>query len=202
MPEEMWRTFIGIELDRPLRSALAKIQEQFKRQMPPGSVRWVEPEGIHLTLKFLGDTAPARVRAIEAGLQRACAGFERFEFTVEGRGCFPNTRRPRVVWVAVRDKGQNLMRLSAAVEREVAPLGWPTEERAFSPHLTLGRVGRGVSGRDEEAVGKAVEASVVEQIGRQPVTGISLIRSELHPNGASYSRLLTVPLVALNEQGA
>jgi RNA 2',3'-cyclic 3'-phosphodiesterase len=202
MPEEIWRTFIAIELDRPLRNALAKIQEQFKRQMPPGSVRWVEPEGIHLTLKFLGDTARARVGEIEAGLQRACAGFEPFEFTVEGRGCFPNTRRPRVVWVAVRDKGQNLMRLSAAVEREVAPLGWPSEERAFSPHLTLGRVGRGVSGRDEEAVGKAVEASVVEQIGRQRVTGISLIRSELHPNGASYSRLLTVPLVELNQPGA
>jgi 2'-5' RNA ligase len=193
MPEEVWRTFIAIELDRSLRSALAKIQEQFMRQMPPGSVRWVAPEGIHLTLKFLGDTPRTRVPQIEAALQRACLGFEPFEFSVEGRGCFPNTRRPRVVWVAVRDKGQNLMRLSAAVEHEVEPLGWPTEERGFSPHLTLGRVGRGVSGSDE-AVGKAVDATVVEQIGQQPVTGVSLIRSELHPDGASYSRLLSVPL--------
>jgi 2'-5' RNA ligase len=196
MPEEIWRTFIAIELDRSLRSALAKIQEQFKRQMPPGSVRWVAPEGIHLTLKFLGDTERTRVARIEAALQRACVGFEPFEFSVEGRGCFPNSRRPRVVWVAVRDKGQNLTRLSAAVEREVAPLGWPTEERGFSPHLTLGRVERGVSEGDEEAVGKAVEASIVEQIGRQRVPGVSLIRSELHPDGASYSRLLSVPLGA------
>ena len=196
MPEEVWRTFIAIELDRSLRSALAKIQEQFKRQVPPGSVRWVAPEGIHLTLKFLVDTPRTRVTQIEAALQRACVGFEPFEFSVEGRCCFPNTRRPRVVWVAVRDKGQNLMRLSAAVEREVAPLGWPTEERGFSAHLTLGRVGTGVSGSDEAAVGKTVEASAVEQIGRQRVTGVSLIRSELHPDGASYSRLLSVPLPA------
>jgi 2'-5' RNA ligase len=196
MPEEVWRNFIAIELDRSLRSALAKVQEQFKRQMPPGSVRWVAPEGIHLTLKFLGDTPHTRVTQLEGALQQACLGFEPFDFSVEGRGCFPNTRRPRVVWVAVGDKGQNLMRLSAAVECEVAPLGWPTEERGFSPHLTLGRVGRGVSESDEASVGRAVETSVVEQIGLQHVTGVSLIRSELHPDGATYSRLLNVRLAA------
>ncbi len=196
MADEIWRTFIAVELDRPLRSGLARVQEQLKRQMPPGSVRWVAPEGIHLTLKFLGDTERSRLAQIEAALQRACLGFAPFEFTVEGRGCFPNTRRPRVVWVAACDKGQNLLRLSSAVEREIAPLGWPTEERPFSPHLTLGRVGRGVSRRDEEAVGKTVEASVVEQIGRQPVTQVSLIRSELHREGASYSRVVSIPLAA------
>src|SRR5450756_1284170 len=74
VPEEVWRTFIAIELDRSLRSALAKIQEQFKRQVPPGSVRWVAPEGIHLTLKFLVDTPRTRVTQIEAALQRACVG--------------------------------------------------------------------------------------------------------------------------------
>ena len=200
-PNEPLRTFIAVELDHSLRSALAHIQDGFKRQMPPGSVRWVEPEGIHLTLKFLGETPRQRVAAIETALRVACAGFTPFEFSVEGRGCFPNTRRPRVVWVAVRDKGQMLARLQAAVEREVAPLGWPTEERGFSPHLTLGRVGRGVNSRDEMAVGQAVEASVVELIGRQHVTEVSLMQSELHPGGAVYTRLLSVPLELLPPAG-
>jgi 2'-5' RNA ligase len=196
MPEEILRTFIAVELDRSIRNELARIQERFTRQMPRGSVRWVSPEGIHLTLKFLGDTPAAKLPAIEDALRRACAGFQPFEFTVEGRGCFPNTRRPRVVWTGVRDKGQMLARLAAAVEREVSPLGFPTEDRAFSPHLTLGRVGRGVSQHDEAAVGQIVEAAVVEQVGRQRVTAVNLIRSDLHPSGAVYATLISVPLEA------
>jgi RNA 2',3'-cyclic 3'-phosphodiesterase len=194
MPEEILRTFIAVELDRGIRNELGRIQERFKRQMPPGSVRWVAPEGIHLTLKFLGDTPSGKLPAIEAALHRACAEFQPFEFTVEGRGCFPNTRRPRVVWVAVRHKGQMLARLNVAVEREVAPLGFPTEDRAFSPHLTLGRVGRGVSPRDEVAVGQAVEDSVIELIGRQRVTAVNLIQSDLRPMGAVYTPLVSVTL--------
>jgi 2'-5' RNA ligase len=167
--------------------------------MPPGSVRWVEPEGIHLTLKFLGDTPRARISEIKVAIERACVGFAPFEFEVEGRGCFPNTRRPRVVWVAVRDKGQVLARLNTAVEREVAPLGWPTEERAFSPHLTLGRVTRNADSRSEAAIGQIIERSVVEQIGLQRVTAVKLIMSDLRPSGAVYNGLASVELAG--EQG-
>ncbi len=194
MPEETLRTFIAIELDQTLQRELKRVQEKFKRVMPPEGVRWVNPDGIHLTLKFLGDTPAGRVAEVEAGLQRAAAGFAPFEFTVEGRGCFPNTRRPRVIWVAVRDKGQVLQRLAAAVEREVAPLGWPTEERGFSPHLTLGRVTKNADSRAEAAIGQAVEKSVVEQIGMQRVTQVSLIKSDLRPAGAVYTILTHVPL--------
>ncbi len=196
MSDEMLRTFIAIELAETLRVALRGVQNKFKRQMPPDSVRWVPSEGIHLTLKFLGDTGPGRVPEIGAALARACAGFGPFEFTVEGRGCFPNTRRPRVIWVAVRDKGQALLRLNRAVEREVAPLGWPTEERGFSPHLTLGRVTRNADGRAEAAIGQVIEQSVVELIGVQHVAAVSLIQSDLRPSGAVYKTLLQVPLSA------
>jgi RNA 2',3'-cyclic 3'-phosphodiesterase len=194
MPEEILRTFIAIELDETLRLAIKRVQDKFKRQVPPESVRWVAPDGIHLTLKFLGDTPRSRVAEIEAALRRACAAFRPFEFSVEGRGCFPNYRRPRVIWVAVRDRGQSLARLNQAVEREVAPLGWPTEDRAFSPHLTLGRVTRNADSRAEGTIGQIVEKSVVEQIGLQRVTAVNLIMSDLRPNGAVYSRLLSVEL--------
>lgn len=194
MPGEILRTFIAIELDEPLRMAIARVQGKFKRQAPPGSVKWVAPDGIHLTLKFLGDTLVSRVDEIETALQAACASFTSFEFSVEGRGCFPNTRRPRVVWVAVRDKGQMLARLQTAVERYVAPLGWPAEERGFSPHLTLGRVAKGASPAMEAAVGQMVESSVVEAIGVQRVTAVNLIASDLRPTGAVYTTLASVPL--------
>ena len=95
MTGEILRTFIAIELEEPLRIAIARVQGKFKRQAPPGSVKWVAPEGIHLTLKFLGDTPASRVGEIEAALRAACAASAPFEFSVEGRGCFPNTRRPR-----------------------------------------------------------------------------------------------------------
>ncbi len=194
MPEEILRTFIAIELDETLRVALKTVQDKFKRQMPPDAVRWVAPEGIHLTLKFLGDTPRGRVPEVVSALRRACAGFAPFEFSVEGRGCFPNYRRPRVIWAAVRERGQMLARLNQAVEREVAPLGWPTEDRAFSPHLTLGRVTRNADSRAEAAVGQVVERSVVEQIGMQRVTAVKLIISNLRPSGAVYSTLASAEL--------
>jgi RNA 2',3'-cyclic 3'-phosphodiesterase len=201
MPDEILRTFIAVELDESLRRALKSVEEKFKRLTPPGTVRWVAPNGIHLTLKFLGDTPRSRVPEIETGLRSACADLVPFEFSVEGRGCFPNFRRPRVIWVAARDKRQNLIRLNHAVEREIAPLGWPTEERAFSPHLTLGRVTRNADPRAEAAIGQAVEQSVIEQIGMQRVMAVSLIESVLQSSGAVYKTLLQVPLAGAGREG-
>jgi RNA 2',3'-cyclic 3'-phosphodiesterase len=201
MPDEILRTFIAIELDESLRLALKSVEDKFKRQTPPGTVRWVLPDGIHLTLKFLGDTPRSRLPEVEAGLRSACGDLVSFEFSVEGRGCFPNFRRPRVIWVAARDKRQNLIRLNLAIEREIAPLGWPTEDRAFSPHLTLGRVTRNADPRAEAAIGQAVERSVIEQIGTQRVTAVSLIESVLQPSGAVYTTLLSIPLAGTGREG-
>ncbi len=194
MPDEILRTFIAIELDETVRSAIGRVQGKFKRAAPPGSVKWVAPDSIHLTLKFLGDTPRSRIPQIEAALQTACIAHASFEFSVEGRGCFPSFHRPRVIWVAVRDKGQMLAHLQRDIERRVAPLGWPTEERGFSPHLTLGRVTKGADRATEEAVGQIVERSVVEQIGVQRVTAVSLIQSDLRPAGPVYTRLLSILL--------
>lgn len=196
MPEEILRTFIAIELEEPLRIAIAQVQNKLKRQTPPGSVKWVAADGIHLTLKFLGDTPASRVLEIVTALEAACAGARPFEISVEGRGCFPNFHRPRVIWVAVRESGQMLARLQMAIERHVAPLGWPTEERRFSPHLTLGRVNRNLMPAVEAGVGAIVEGLVVEQIGAQRVSAVKLIKSDLRPTGAVYTPLATVALEA------
>jgi 2'-5' RNA ligase len=102
MVDEVLRTFIAVELDEVLLHDLAALQNRFKKQTPMGSVKWVAPAGMHLTLKFLGDTPSERVPEIIAALQRACAGFSPFDLTLEGRGCFPSFHKPRVIWVSVR----------------------------------------------------------------------------------------------------
>jgi 2'-5' RNA ligase len=194
-PEPILRTFIAIELDPEVRDALSRAQGKLKRGAPDGSVKWVNPESIHLTLKFLGDTPVSKISKVADAVASAREGLSAFDVSIEGRGCFPNCRRPRVIWVAVKDlSGGSLLRLQAAVERLVSPLGFPTEERGFSPHLTLGRIARNVSPAAEAAVGKVVQDSVIEQIATQRVTAVNLIKSDLRPTGPVYYTLATAAL--------
>ncbi len=194
-PEVTLRTFIAIELDDIARDGLARVQAKFKKQVPDDSVKWVNPASIHLTLKFLGDTPVTKISKVADALAAACAGVAPFDISFEGRGCFPNMRRPRVVWVAVRDlSGSSLVRLHAAVEEKVSPLGFPTEERSFSPHLTLGRVARSAGPQAEAAIGQMVDKSVVEQIATLHVGAVHLIKSDLRPTGPVYNQLATVVL--------
>jgi 2'-5' RNA ligase len=185
MPEIVLRSFIAIELNEGVRDGLARVQGKFQREAPQGAVKWVAPDAIHLTLKFLGDTPVGQVSKVADAVAAACAGFAPFDVSVEGRGCFPNLRRPRVIWVAVRDvKGNSLSRLQAAIEGRVAPLGWPTE----------GRVARSAGSAEEIAIGQMVEKSVVEQIAVQRVDAIQLIKSDLRSAGPVYTVLATVQL--------
>jgi 2'-5' RNA ligase len=194
-PEPVLRTFIAIQLDPEVRDALSRVQAKLKRGAPDGAVKWVNPESIHLTLKFLGDTPVSRISKVADAMAAAREGLQAFDLSIEGRGCFPNCRRPRVIWVAVRDlSGSRLARLQADVERLVSPLGFPTEERGFSPHLTLGRIARNASPAAEATVGKVVQESVVEQIALQRVTAIHLIKSDLRPAGPVYDTLATATL--------
>ena len=188
------RLFIAIELPEPIIQALAEVQEQLRNRVPQGIVRWTRPTGIHLTLKFLGETPTHRKAAIETGIAKAVSGIEPFTLTAEGAGCFPNTRKPRVVWVGMGGEMDALSTLQKAVEREIAPLGFPTESRPFKPHLTLGRVNRRASREDAAIVGQAVADLRLGEIGRFVVAGISLMRSRLRPDGAIYTQLSYVPL--------
>lgn len=196
---EMLRLFIAVELPAPVLDALADLQRELARAAPPRSVRWVRPEGIHLTLKFLGDTPAGRQRDIEAGMAQAASGIAPFALVVGGLGCFPNFHRPRVVWVGMSGELGALHALRDAVEAAIAPLGFPTEARAFSPHLTLGRVSRDASKGDVAALGRALERLEVGALGEFTVGRFSLIRSQLQPDGAVYTALCHVTLEAARE---
>lgn len=186
------RLFVAVELPGEVLQALSRLQHDLQRRGVDG-LRWVRPEGIHLTLKFLGETPRTMLAAITQALAGATAGVGPHELTLGRLGTFGSRSAPRVLWVDLDGDVETLGRLQKQVERELAPLGFPRENRDFSPHLTLARVrpesARGVAAALAEAVAavKAPEATV-------PVTEVSLMLSRLSPGGAVYTRLEAFPL--------
>jgi 2'-5' RNA ligase len=149
---------------------------------------------MHLTLKFLGDTPLDKVEEVKVALAQAAAEVRPFTFTMAALGCFPNTRRPRVVWVGLQEVTGALVRLRGVVEAQVAPLGFPTERRPFKPHLTLGRVQRRASKSEVREIGEVVAASVAGIGSEMTVQEVRYIKSDLQPSGAVYTTLLAAKL--------
>jgi len=189
------RSFIAVELTDAVRQALAGVQCDLKAQAPPRAVRWTRPDSIHLTLQFLGDILPDQVEAVAGALRVACAGRGPFAFELAGAGVFPNLNRPRVVWVGVVEPSGALAALQQRVAQALAPLGFSPEERAFTPHLTIGRAARDAGPRDLAALGALIARAGVGSLGRVAVDHVNLMRSDLKPEGAVYTPLAIVPLV-------
>ena len=194
------RLFIAIELTDQVKQALADLQATLRRQLPPKVVRWTNPEGVHLTVKFLGDTPANQVMPIAQALERAATSSYPFEVAVGGFGYFPNARRPNVLWVGVTPVPNELANLQRAVELEMAELGYAKDARAFSPHLTLGRVNKPISQAEQQALSQLIAAVEVGQLGIVPVHEVVLYKSELLPGGAVYTALAKASVSALPDE--
>jgi 2'-5' RNA ligase len=186
---EAWRLFVALHLPDEVISVLDAVQNDLRAAVFPGLVSWVVPRNIHLTLKFLGDIPLSEHRAIAEALTSVAAVNAPFELCTGRLGCFPSERNPRVVWVGVQGQTGALQRLRDAVEGAIAPLGYPTEDRPFSPHLTLGRVRRDAQRRAAQTLGRAIQASAAPPAVTWQVTEVNLFRSELKPDGAVYTLL-------------
>jgi RNA 2',3'-cyclic 3'-phosphodiesterase len=178
------RLFVALtpppEVQRAVWEAFAPVRD---RGWP---VTWVRPDGIHLTLKFLGDVAEERLVELRAALAAAVRGARVVTLTVNGAGVFPDEHRPRVFWAGVvSDPGLEL--LADGVERAFGPLGFPPEGRAFRPHLTLGRTARRARPGDVADAGRALAALPVEATG--VLDGVDLMESVLRPGGAVYQQV-------------
>lgn len=197
-PQPLVRTFVAVELPEEVRAWLAEAQAGLAARTARAGlgrgVRWVEPSGIHLTLKFLGGTSPRLLPEIERRLAVALAGQRRFSLEASRLGVFPGLRAPRVLWVGLAGGLEELAAVQQRVEEAIAPLGFPTEARAFSPHLTLARVHESVGPAERQLLGEVVRGYSLAAARRFEVAEVSLMRSELSPRGARYSRLLAVPL--------
>jgi 2'-5' RNA ligase len=190
----MVRSFVAINLPDDVREALQRVAEEQRASMPERGIRWSRVSGIHLTLKFLGDVAESDLPAIKAALVQCCVDHVPFSFTVGGMGCFPNVKRPRVLWVGVTDETGKLVTLQRDVDRHLEGLGFAREKRAFHPHLTLGRTRRGLRSSELTRIGEAVASSEIGELGVVRVDEIHLMRSDLRPDGAVYTSLQRVNL--------
>lgn len=194
MMSELWRLFVAIELPDDTLRAIERVQTTLQRRAPERALRWVRPEGIHLTLKFLGDVPRSQIPAMEAALAEAAAGHDPLSLSIEELGGFPNPQRPRVLWLGVTGDTAPLARLQADVEKHLAPLGYPRENRPFSPHLTLARVRREASREDVDAVGALTRAGWEGVVSQWEAGAVSLMRSQLKPSGAVYTRVADLAL--------
>lgn len=187
------RAFIAIDLTPEILQRLEQLSVHLKTCLEGVPIRWVPVENIHLTLKFLGDVSLANVEILKKILQTEVSNHHSFEISVGGLGAFPSPRRPRVVWVGVEAPAE-LTAVQNGVEGAMAHIGYSREERPFSPHLTLGRVSRNATSLDERQIGEAIEAIKLGFLGIARVQEVHLYKSELHPNGAMYTRLFTATL--------
>ncbi len=192
---ERIRAFIAIELPIEIKDALAAAQHELQRADAGAArgVRWVAPGSIHLTLKFLGDTPTDKVEAIRQAIVQAAGNMAPIALRLGGVGCFPNPRQPRVLWVGLEGDLAALSRLQAAIESTVSPLGFPSEKRPFSPHLTLGRVRDDATPDHRRRLAAAI-STLRPSTAHFTATAVSLMRSDLRPEGAVYTRLAEVEL--------
>jgi RNA 2',3'-cyclic 3'-phosphodiesterase len=174
------RAFIAIELPATVRDYLEAVTADLAAQIKTGTVRWVTPERMHLTLRFLGDTAVAQLPMIYEALDRVAGQQQPFQLQLTQLGAFPNQKRPRVIWVGLEGETAVLTALKPQLDEALLPLGWPPEEKPFRPHLTLGRV-------KDSRVGQQIKwQSRIGQLA-VPVTAVHLIESQLHPDGPRYT---------------
>ena len=194
MAEERIRCFIAIELPDGIRRKISQLQEKLKAGSPD-SVRWINPDSIHLTLNFLGDVASERVAEITGAMREAARGVLPFSLEVRGTGIFPSVKRARVAWVGLGGEVDTLLRLQKELASNLEVLGFMPEAREFTPHLTLARVNERASPEERQRFGELVTSAKFES-GSISVSAISLMRSQLNRAGAIYSRLSLVELGA------
>jgi 2'-5' RNA ligase len=191
-PEQI-RCFVAIELPEEAKRGLTKLKKELERDEHK-FVRWVDPGAIHLTLKFLGNVSAKRVSEITEAMGRAAHGVSRFHLEISGLGAFPSLRQARVLWVGIDGDVSKLSRLQENVDSALTALGFPKEERSFVPHLTLARIKQGASPLERRDFGELARASSFEDKYNVEVEAISLMRSQLTPAGAVYTRLSVVGL--------
>ena len=187
------RTFVCLEIPETIRERIAELQSSLKQI--DAHVSWVKPANIHLTLKFLGDVSPSRIARVCEAVERAAGSSSPFEVEVNGSGCFPSPRNPRVLWIGLGDLPHQLRRLHMALEDDLAREGFPREEKRFAPHLTIGRI------RSPHDAARVAEELIARGFNSEtfPAASVIVMRSELHPTGSIYTPQAVIPLGKIAE---
>jgi 2'-5' RNA ligase len=196
------RIFIGIDLEPEVRARISRFLEAVQGFAP--DARWMRPESLHITLKFIGEQTPEQVEAITDRLPRVEGSA--FEIRSAGYGFFPTAKAPRVFWIGIQ-AGPQLAEVAESIDMAVAELGVPREDRSYSPHLTLARAG-GRSGSPKwrkgdgpnamfAALEKRLAAMGEIDFGTMTAREFILYQSQLSPGGSKYTKLQSFPLRSL-----
>jgi 2'-5' RNA ligase len=179
------RLFIAIEIPQAIRSAFVSVLKEFRAIAP--QVKWVRAENLHVTLKFLGETDSAKFGALQ-NVFSAIRSAEPVNVEFRGLGFFPNEKRPRVFWAGM-EASANLKGLAADIDQAAHRLGFPLEDRPFTPHLTLARFQPpGIPSKLLQAIREKSE----QVFGSLRTSEIHLVESKLKPTGAEYTTVQTI----------
>ncbi|MGD0336448.1 MAG: RNA 2',3'-cyclic phosphodiesterase [Candidatus Omnitrophota bacterium] len=188
------RAFIAIELPEEIKRHLAKLEEQLKET--GADVKWVHPENIHLTLKFLGEIDEEKAQTITGIMEAVTKENPAFTINISSLGAFPKIEYPRVIWVGVDKGDKEAKEIAHNLEERIEKLGIPKEERLFQSHITLGRVRSPANRGGLVQKLRELTAAVTEKSMEFPVAGITLFKSTLQPTGPVYEALKTASLKA------
>ena len=158
-------------------------------------MRWVDPRGIHLTLKFLGDIDPGRADAILESMVRVGQEVSSFSLSLAGLGVFPNQRQPRVLWVGVAGEMGPLTGVQLGVEEAMSERGFTKERRSFNPHLTIGRVRDGVSASDRQKIGTSVTSCSLDPTESWMADTMHLFQTTFTPDGSIHDIIGSAPFL-------
>jgi RNA 2',3'-cyclic 3'-phosphodiesterase len=189
----MLRSFIAVKIPQEIQSAVAYSISPLQKILPKPIVRWVAADNVHLTLKFLGDVSSSNIDLLADALMVEAWKHEVFSIPVCGMGAFPTARRARVLWIGL-EAPIALKTLMHGIEAVAANLGYAAEDRPFSPHLTIGRVGQNVSTADISRIYAALEEVKIGPLGIIPVDSVHIFKSDLLPGGSVYTDLYSMPL--------
>ena len=183
------RTFIAIELPDNIINAIGNMQKKIRRYGL--KIRWVRPENVHITLKFLGDIDPEMIQSIESCLKKTCKENNPIQLLSKGIGIFPGLKRPRVLWAGIGGDTDILKKLQQSLDDHLSTTGIPKEKRPFKGHLTVGRFKGHVDSKKLISVIKTFSTFETDPFYAEALT---LYQSNLKPSGAVYSKLSIVPL--------
>jgi 2'-5' RNA ligase len=187
------RAFIAVELPQQTRAAIERQAARLRQSLGGDLIRWVPVENMHLTLKFLGDVVDTHLNFLKQMISQTAESHPPFDLQVGGLGCFPNLRAPRVIWVGIHAPPV-LSALQKNIEAGAARLGYEKEERAFSPHLTLGRARQNANPADLPRIRAALNSIQLGGMETARIESIHLFKSDLTPKGSIYTKLFSAPL--------
>ncbi len=185
----MIRSFLAIELPKPILRKIEEVQGDLRSTR--ADVRWVNPEKIHLTLKFFGNIEESRIEPIFKSIEEPIRNTLPFSLEVRGVGAFPHLRNPRVIWMGLVDGREVLVSFQKQIETQLEKIGFQPEDRPFHPHLTLGRM---KSSRGKEELVGRMERHKEEEFGDFQVERVILFKSDLKPSGPIYTLLKEIKL--------